>query len=521
LSYRIMVRPARRDIDLGYDRVLFGTGELTYLQRKGNLGMAIPQKGIAKEALFHELEALRAHDLDWHSGRAFAYVFDPGPDVMEVGKQAYSMFLNENALDFSVFPSLLQLENELVAMAREHVHGDEQVVGNFTSGGTESIILAVKAARDYFRSRKPEISEPEMVLPSTAHAAFHKAAHYLDVRVVQVPVESETLRADVGTIRQAVSPHTILLVGSAPSYSHGVVDPIRELGELALSKGLLLHVDACMGGFMLPYFRRLGAPVPDFDFTVPGVSSLSMDLHKFAYTPKGASIILYRSKEIRKYQIFACSRWTGYTMVNNAVLSSRSGGPMAAAWAVLKFIGEERYLELAQKKLEATRKIVEGIQEIRDLRLLGKPDMCLIAFTSDTVNVFHIIDEMKERGWYIQPALAFDRSKEHIHMSINASNVNWVDEFLSDLEACVEKAKGMSAGGLAEALKEGLSKLNLPELTEEALSKMVAALGMQGDSLPERMADIQAILNVCQPVVRERLVTEFVNELFRTKNRRL
>ncbi|MBW1887159.1 MAG: aspartate aminotransferase family protein, partial [Deltaproteobacteria bacterium] len=265
--------------------------------------MKIPQKGIPREEIFQKLEELRSNDLDWRSGRAFGYVFDAGAEAMEVGKQAYSMFLTENALDFTVFPSLLQLENELVSMASIHVGGDEDVVGNFTSGGTESIILAVKTARDYFRAKRPDISEPEMILPTTAHAAFHKAAHYLDLKVVQVMVDPKTFKAEVELVRQAITPNTILLVGSAPSYAHGVVDPIRELGQLALEHDLLLHTDACMGGFLLPYFRRLGSSVPDFDFSVPGVTSLSMDLHKYAYTPKGASLVLYRNKDLRRFQI--------------------------------------------------------------------------------------------------------------------------------------------------------------------------------------------------------------------------
>jgi glutamate/tyrosine decarboxylase-like PLP-dependent enzyme len=482
--------------------------------------MKIPQKGIPKEKIFQKLEELRSNDLDWRSGRAFGYVFDAGTEAMEVGKQAYSMFLTENALDFTVFPSLLQLENDLVSMASTHVGGDEDVVGNFTSGGTESIILAVKTARDCFRAKRPDISEPEMILPATAHAAFHKAAHYLDLKVVQVMVDPKTFKADVESVRQAITPNTILLVGSAPSYAHGVVDPIRELGQLALEHDLLLHTDACMGGFLLPYFRRLGVPVPDFDFSVPGVSSLSMDLHKYAYTPKGASLVLYRDKDLRRFQIFACSKWIGYTIVNNAVQSSKSGGPMAAAWAVLNLIGDEGYLEIARKKLEATRRIIEGIERIEDLRMMVQPDMCLLAFTSDTVNVFHIIDEMNGRGWYIQPALAFGNSKENIHMSINVSNVGWVDNFIEDLDLCVKKAKTMKSGELAGAVMEGLSSTDPSQLTNETFSQMLSMAGIQGTELPDRMADINEVLNALPVEFRERLVIEFVNDLFRHQKKK-
>jgi len=477
--------------------------------------MRIPRKGIPRDELFQRLEEFRSDDFNWRSGKAFGYVFDPGREVTEVGKQAYSLFMSENALDFTVFPSLLRLENELVAMAATHLGGDDNVVGSFTSGGTESIILAVKAARDYCRERSPEIAEPEIILPASAHASFHKAAHYLKVKVVQVPVDPLSFKADAGVVRDAITPNTILLIGSAPSYALGVIDPIGDLGRLADDHGILFHVDACMGGFILPYFRRLGEPVPDFDFSVPGVTSLSMDLHKYAYTPKGASVVLYRSKELRRHQIFACSRWIGYTMVNNAVQSTKSGGPMAAAWAVLNYIGDEGYLELARKKLDATRRIAEGIKRIDDLRLVAEPEMCLLAFTSDIVNVFHIIDEMNERGWYVQPALAFGNSQEHIHLSINASNVQCVDDFLVDLRASVDAARTMSSGEIAAGVMELLSSIDSSQLDDEAFSRMLMMAGIHGTSLPKRMAEINEILNTLPVELRERLLIEFTNELFR------
>jgi len=477
--------------------------------------MGIPKQRLAKEAIFQHLEAFRAQDLDWRSGRMFGYVFDPGREVMEVAKEAYAAFLSENGLDFTAFPSLLRLENELVAMAAGHLGGGPKTVGNFTSGGTESILLAVKAARDFCRAKRPEIREPEMILPVTAHAAFHKAAHYLGIRVVQVPVNGENFRADVDRVRQAVSPNTILLVGSAPSYAHGVVDPIRELGELAREKGLLLHSDACMGGFMLPYFRRLGHPVPDFDLSVPGVTSLSVDLHKYAYTPKGASLVLYRDAGLRKYQVFACSRWAGYSVVNNAVQSSKPGGPMAAAWAVLHFVGDEGYLEIARRKLESTHRILEGIERMKDLRITTRPDMCLLAFTSDTVDVFRVVDEMARRGWYIQPAFAYDNSPAHVHLSINASNVGREDAFLEDLAQAVEAAKGEDTPELPAGLEEGLAGLDPGALDDEGLSRILEAAGLRGQGLPREMAGINRTLNALPAELRERLLTAFVNDVFR------
>jgi sphinganine-1-phosphate aldolase len=475
--------------------------------------VGIPSKGMHKEEIFKQMEAYRAGDMNWRDGRTWAYIYDPGPEAEEVIKRAYMMFLTENALDPTVFPSALRFENEIVAMAADHLHGDEEVVGNFTSGGTESIMLAVKTARDYARARRPEISEPEIVLPFTGHAAFQKAAHYLCLKPVLVPVDPQTFKADPEAVRAAITPNTVLLVGSAVSYAHGVVDPIRELGQIALEHDLLLHVDACMGGFLLPYFRRLGAPVPDFDFSVPGVTSISMDLHKYAFAAKGASVILYRNKDLRRHQIYTCAQWTGYTVVNPTIQSTKSVGPLAAAWAVLHFIGDEGYLEIARQVLDATQRIADAVDGMEDLRLLGRPEMNLVAFTSDTVSVFHIIDEMKERSWYVQPQLSFHGSKENVHLSVNPASVKWVDPLLADLRLCVEKAKTMKSGELATAVQNAFSSIDPSTLSPESFSQMLRMAGIQGSALPERMAEINEVLNALPAELRERLVTEFMNEL--------
>ena len=255
----------------------------------------MPARGLTREQVEQQLEGFAADDWDWRAGTAFAYTFDGGAEAEAVAKQAFTDFMSKNALDPTFFPSVLRLENEIVSMAASHLGGDEQTVGSFTSGGTESIILAVKAARDYFRAVRPDITAPQMVLPVTAHAAFHKAGHYLGVEPVVADVDPHTFRADPGAMRRAIGPRTILLVGSASSYAHGEVDPIEALGQLALEHGLLLHVDGCIGGFLLPYFRRFGAQVPPFDLSVPGVSSISMDLHKYCYAPKGASVLLMKA----------------------------------------------------------------------------------------------------------------------------------------------------------------------------------------------------------------------------------
>jgi len=476
--------------------------------------MKIPEHGLARDAVFEKLEDYRRDDTPWREGRTWAYVYDPGAEAESVIHDAFVTYLGENGLDPTAFPSALRMENEVVAMAASHLHGDENVVGSFTSGGTESLICAVKAARDWAREKRPEVAVPEMVLPETAHASFHKAAHYLGLRVVVTPVDPETYRADVDAMRAAITSDTVLLVGSAISYAHGVVDPIREIGELALERDLLFHVDGCMGAFMLRYFARLGSPIPDSDFRVPGITSISMDLHKYAFAAKGASVILYRDKELRKYQMYACSNWMGYTVINTTVQSTKSAGPVAGAWAALNFLGEEGYLDFARRVRDATSEIVAAIDANPDLRMLGRPDMNLLSFASDAVSVFHIADEMKERRWFVQPQLAYASSPENIHLSINPASVHWTDAMLADLHECTEKAKSLPSGELAPKIREAFGHLEPKDLDDEVFAGLLGMAGVSGTSLPGRMAEINEVLNALPVPLRERLLVEYLNVLY-------
>lgn len=480
--------------------------------------MQIPAKSVGKDAVFAALDDAKKNDFPWRSGRAFAYTFDAGREVEEVAKRAFTQFMSENALDPTVYPSLLRFENDVVGMARTHLNGDERVVGNFTSGGTESILLAVKTARDWAREHRPHATEPEMILPVTGHAAFHKAAHYFGIKVVAAPVD-DGFRADPGAIKKLITKNTILLVGSASSYAHGVVDPIAELGAIAESNGVWLHVDGCIGGFLLPYFRRLGAKVPEFDFRVAGVSSISMDLHKYAYCPKGASVVLYRNKDLRRFQLFACADWTGYTMLNTTVQSTKSGGPMAAAWAVMQFIGDDGYLEIARKLLHARDTLSEGINAIKGLKVMGNPEMCLLAFSADNLNIFALADAMRDRGWYVQPQLAFGNSKENLHLSINPSNVPETSALLKDLEECSRTVACLPDPAVElerelNALASLFSSLEPSKLSEQ-LPLLLATVGMKSSSdTPDRLALVNTMLNRFPREVSRQLLISYVNELF-------
>jgi sphinganine-1-phosphate aldolase len=474
--------------------------------------MKIPAQGSSHAEVMASLDAYGANDLPWREGGTFAYVYEAGREVEALVKDAYMRYLTENALDPTVYPSLLRFETEIVSMAIEHLRGDADCVGNFTSGGTESCMLAVKTARDYARSERG-IAEPEIILPVTAHACFQKAAHYFDMPMRLVPVDPITWKVRPEEIAAAINDNTILLVGSACQYAHGVVDPIPELGALAQERNLLLHVDGCIGGFVLPYFRRLGAQVTDFDFSVPGVTSISMDFHKYAYAAKGASVILHKNKDLRRHQIFTAATWTGYSVINPTIQSTKSGGPLAACWAILNYLGDEGYMRFAERKLQATRAIADMIRAHPDVRMLAEPESSLIAFTSDEFSIFPIVDAMRLRGWFVQPQLGYMGSKENIHLSIDQSTVDVLDRFLPDLDAAIAEAKGINEELIPEPMKAMLGALEADSFTPETYRQLMAAAGAS-DGLPEGTTGINTMLNAMKPEVAAKVMTEFFNDLY-------
>lgn len=398
--------------------------------------MKFPEKGITKEEIFNTLDEYRVADGDYKHGKTWSLVYYAGDDITDFTKEVYNRFFHTNGLNPFVFKSLKRLETETLSMAADLFHGDKNVVGSLTSGGSESILMAVKTYRDEARALKPEITQPEMIAPVSCHAAFEKAAHYFGVKMVHAPL-ADDYRVDVAAVEKLITPNTILLVGSTPQYPHGVIDPIEELSSLALKYNLRLHVDACLGGFTIPFIKELGGNIPKFDFEVPGVTSVSADLHKYAFAAKGVSALLYRNADIRKFQYYAYADWPGGLFISPSATGTRPGGAIASAWAALKYIGKEGYLEITRNVLETTKKLLEGIRSIPELYVLGNPPAGIFAFGSDSLNVHALADILESKGWDIDQQV----NPSCLHFMVTPAHSAVADEFIADLKWAVEVLK--------------------------------------------------------------------------------
>lgn len=455
--------------------------------------LALPPHGSSKKDVLSKMRRARDHDVKWQQGRAFGLVYHINDEIDALLKEAYTMFFSENGLNPTAFPSIRKFESEVLAMTASLLGGDENVCGNMTTGGTESLLMAVKTARDWARKNFPQITHPEVILPMTAHPAFEKAAEYFDVHLVQVQVRSD-FRADVDSMKQAITSNTIMMVGSAPSYPHGVIDPIAELAAIAQENGLLFHVDACVGGFLLPFAQKLGYPIPDFDFKVPGVTSISADLHKFGYAAKPASVILYRNPELRRHQMFVSINWPGGIYPSPTMTGSRAAGPIAAAWALMNHLGESGYLEITKTVMETTRIIQEGIRNIPGLKVLSNPEMSVFAIASDSLDVYEVADELDLYGWHLDRQ-HFPRC---LHVTINHVHSKITDEFLSDLAKATANVRKpslrKSANKLIIAIANLLARLLPKKWMSALMDKISSVLGGSGSGLPSRMAPMYGLI---------------------------
>ncbi|MET0541467.1 MAG: aminotransferase class V-fold PLP-dependent enzyme [Variovorax sp.] len=392
----------------------------------------LPDQGIAWPELERQLKEAGKHDVDWRNGRVPMFIHYAGDDVLEVAKKAYLMYFSENGLGGRAFGSLVKFETEVVAMGLDLLHGGPEARGAMTTGGTESIFLAVKCARDRALARNPGMGTPQIVMPLSAHPAFDKAAYFLGMKTVRVPLGADFC-ADVDALRAALTPDTAMLVGSAPAFPHGVVDPIPQIAALAQERGIWMHVDACVGGYFAPFARELGADIPDFDFAVEGVTSISADLHKYGYTAKGASTLFFADPKSFALMGYFFDNWPRGQYFTHTLVGTRAGGAIAAAWAVMNYLGRDGYLRVAERVLATRRAMQAGLDRL-GLPTLGRPELSVFAFGSPERDMAAIGRGLGARGWIV----GYVKEPAGIHHMLNLTHEPVVGRYLADMEAVLK-----------------------------------------------------------------------------------
>lgn len=408
--------------------------------------MKMAEQGRAWDEIREDMQARGAGDAKWRDGRTAVYVFNAGDEIAAIQKEAYAAFMSENGLGPLAFPSLAQMEKDVVSMGLGLLHGPEGSTGAMTSGGTDSITMAIKTARDYARTNGRARERANIVLPYSAHLAFDKAAHLMDIEVRRIPVRIDgSFEADVEAMGTACDDDTIMMVGSAPNFPHGIIDPIEALSDVAVSKGIWLHVDACVGGYFAPFARMNGVPVPAFDFEVPGVHSMSADLHKYGYAAKGASTVLFRSEELFEFMPFDMHQWSGAPMKTPTLAGTRPGGAISAAWAVMNHLGVEGYKRLQGQVCATRERVEEGVKRL-GFEVLGNPMLGLIAFRHPDHHAFAIYGEIYRRGWFT----SVTKEPPSLHLMLSPKHADFIDDYLADLEASLKAVAGAAD---AEKLK--------------------------------------------------------------------
>eukprot|EP01091_Cochliopodium_minus_P009982 TRINITY_DN2580_c1_g1_i1.p1 TRINITY_DN2580_c1_g1~~TRINITY_DN2580_c1_g1_i1.p1 ORF type:complete len:535 (-),score=171.64 TRINITY_DN2580_c1_g1_i1:160-1764(-) len=399
--------------------------------------LEIPEKSVSKEEIIEMMKKMKENeDKKWKNGKVSGAVYFGEEDLTEFLNKIYCMYSTSNALHPDIWPSLRKYEAEIIRMTIKMLNGNKDCCGVLTSGGTESILMAIKAARDYGFKEKG-ISHPEMVVPVTAHAAFEKGASYFKVKLVSIPV-GEDFKVDLRKMKNAINRNTVLLVGSAPNYPHGIIDDIGAIAKMAKENKTLCHVDGCLGGFILPWIQKVkGNKIPPFDFAVDGVTSISADSHKYGYSQKGNSVLVFSDKKYRKHMFFTTTDWPGGLYCSPSVSGSRPGGLIAVTWAVMLFMGKERYLEIATKIYETAQTIKEGVTKIDGIKLMGDPLGFVIAFTASDYNIFSVSDTMAKKGWSLNPI----HRPNGVHLCCTNKTVGKEDLFLKDLKESVEIVK--------------------------------------------------------------------------------
>jgi len=438
------------------------------------------------EEVIKILDEVAKEDPDPSKGKLFAYVYETGDErIKEIASEALLRFSEKNILDFTVFKSAMYFEREVIRFGRRLMHGDEAVVGSYTLGGTESIMLAVKAARDYYRKVNGKDVVPEILAPITIHPAFCKAADYLGLKLTRLAIDEKT-KADVNSFNEAITGKTALIAVSAPNWPFGTVDPVKEIAEVAKDKKVLLHVDACLGGFILPFFEKLGENVPEFDFRVDGVTSISLDVHKYGYAPKGSSIVLFRNAELKKHSMYVDVSSPGYVFVNQAVLSSRPVGPLAAAFAVIKYLGEEGYTELASKVLSARSRIYDGMKRL-GFESIGPVESSVLSLHANH-DLLGFVSNMKKLGWriHLQKGLEGYSIPDNVHLTLSPIHDRVADEFVEDAEKALRMKPEVDLSYLKSLIESGNFAKIIEDMNAGKLDSSVIPILLE--SIPEEMA---------------------------------
>jgi glutamate/tyrosine decarboxylase-like PLP-dependent enzyme len=393
----------------------------------------MPEQGRDSREILEHLESFRGQDPNYKEGRLWSLVYYLDEEHSDFLKECYHRFACENGLNPTAFKSLKKFETEIISATADILNGTPEVCGVVTSGGTESCLLSVKTYRDMAREQR-RVKKPEMVMPETAHVAWFKASEYFGVKIRLVPLR-EDLTPDLKKLEKLLNRNTVMIVGSAPEYPHGTIDPIEAMGAIAQRRGIPLHVDACVGGFILPFMAMNGEQIPPWDYRVPGVTSISADIHKYGYAAKGASTITYRNLDYLRYQMFVCQDWPGGVFASSALLGTRPGGAYAAAWGVLQYFGKEGYRRLARETLQAVNRLKAGVAEIPGLAIMGNPIGPLFAYrsTSPELNIYAVGDQMDARGWQVNR----NQNPDGLHAMVTSQHLRVVDQYLADLRESV------------------------------------------------------------------------------------
>lgn len=408
----------------------------------------LPAQGQSTDWILAEMDRMDAegHKADWKQGRVSGAVYHGGEDMEQVIVAAFQKFVVSNPLHPDVFPAVRKMEAEVVAMCL-NMYNHPGGAGTTTSGGTESILMAVKAYRDWAYDVKG-ITEPEMVLPASAHAAFDKAAAYFKIKVHHIPVDPKTRQVPIKAVKRAVNWNTIMVVGSAINFPDGCMDDIVELGKLAKKRNIGLHVDCCLGSFIVPFLERAGFEVPLFDFRVEGVTSISCDTHKYGFAPKGSSVVMYRSAELRKYQYYVNSLWPGGVYASPSISGSRPGSLIAGTWAAMQYMGQDGYLKSCREIVSCAKTIERAVREqIPELYVLGKPVASVVAFGSvdeAAISVMEVGDLMSGKGWHLNALM----NPPAVHIACTRLTVGHAERFIEDLKDAVRQARERAPGAV-------------------------------------------------------------------------